>query len=157
MKHFLVLENSTGSAWTTGPCLAVDGQRPLSEDLIRYTPQGDRFELPVTTAINLAHEKTEREIARKLKDHSPSANVYFDLVTIEGELKLRNFDTKAADLSIANPVPGKPTVADGGSISLDSERLKLLERQGVIRWQIKLAPGEQKTIRYEYERYVPSN
>lgn len=157
MKHYLVLENDTGSAWTTGPCLAVDGQRPLSEDLIRYTPQGDRFELPVTTAINLAHEKTEREIDRQLKAHSPNDHVYFDLVTIEGEIKLRNFDAKAIDLAITNPVPGKPTVAEGGTISLDPDRLKLLERQGTIRWQLKLAPGEQKTLQYKYERYVPSN
>lgn len=83
--------------------------------------------------------------------------MYYDLVTIEGELKLRNFDTETVDLSITNPVPGKTISAEGGTDSLDPDRLKLLECQGTIRWQLQLAPGEQKTLRYKYERYVPSN
>ena len=156
MRHFLVLENDASSAWTTGPCLALDGQRPLSEDLLYYTPKGGKTELQVTTAINVAHTKTEREIDRELKAHSPRSNSYFDLVTLEGKLQLRNFDPLPIDVIIDNPVPGKPTIAEAGQISLSSNQLKLTERNGSIRWSLKLEPGEQKTLTYQYERYVPS-
>ena len=61
MEHSLVLHNQTDTAWTTGPCLALSADRPLSEDLLKYTPKGGRGELPVTAAINVAHEKSERE------------------------------------------------------------------------------------------------
>ena len=71
MEHSLVLLNQTTSAWTTGPCLALNEDQPLSEDLLKYTPKGGRGELPVTTAINVAHDKSEREIDRKLKAYSP--------------------------------------------------------------------------------------
>jgi len=158
MDHSLVLSNQTDSAWTTGPCLALSEDRPLSEDLLKYTPKGSRGELPVTAAINIAHDKTEREVERKLKAHSPSHEVYFDLVTLEGKLKLHNFEKRAVDVIIANPIPGKPLTADlGGQLSVDSAKLRLLEREGTVRWHLKLEPGEEKTLTYQYERYVPSN
>ena len=57
MEHSLVLLNQTDSAWTTGPCLALNGDQPLSEDLLKYTPKGGRGELPVTTAINVGQRQ----------------------------------------------------------------------------------------------------
>jgi hypothetical protein len=158
MEHALVLHNRTDTAWTTGPCLAVSAERPLSEDLLKYTPKGGNGELPVTAAINIAHEKTEREIDRKLKAHSPARDVYLDLVTLEGKLKLRNFEKRPVEIVITNAVPGKPIKADqDGAISVDSTRLQLLERAGSVRWSVQLEPGEEKTLTYQYERYVRSN
>ena len=158
MTHSLVLQNSTDTAWTTGPCLAVSAGRPLSEDLIRYTPKGSNGELPVTAAINVAHDRTEREIERKLKAHSPSNNVHLDLVQLEGTLSIRNFEKDTVKLVIRNPVPGKPVSAEqDGVISVDSSKLILRERAGAIRWEVTLDPDEKKTLTYEYERYVPSN
>lgn len=84
--------------------------------------------------------------------------MYYDLVTLEGKLQLRNYEKRPVEILITNPVPGKPTTADAkGAISVDSSKLKLLERQGAVRWTLKLAPGEEKTLTYQYERYVPSN
>jgi hypothetical protein len=158
MEHSLLLNNQTDSAWTTGPCLALSEDRPLSEDLLKYTPKGSLGELLVTAAINIASDKSEREIERKLKAHSPSHEVYFDLVTLEGKLKLKNFEKRTVDVVIANPIPGKPLTADqGGTLSVDSTKLRLLEREGTVRWHVKLEPGEEKTLTYQYERYVPSN
>jgi hypothetical protein len=158
MQHFLVLHNSTDTAWTTGPCLALSEQRPLSEDLLKYTPKGSNGELPVTTAINVGSEKSEREIDRKLKAHSPSHNVYLDLVILEGTLRLRNYEKRDVQIIVTNPVPGKPTEASAeGRISVDSTKLQLLQRAGSISWSIELKPGEEKTVTYTYERYVRSH
>ena len=158
MEHFLVLRNTTDTAWTTGPCLALSAGRPLSEDLLKYTPKGAGGELPVTTAINIAHEKTEREIDRQLNAHSPAPNVNYDLVTLEGKLQLRNYEERALEIVITDPIPGKPTVADrDGAVSIDPTKLKLLEREGSVRWNVKLEPGQETTLTYQYERYVPSH
>lgn len=158
MEHSLVLHNDTATAWTTGPCLILSGDRPLSEDLLKYVPKNGRGELPVTAAINVAHDKTEREVDRKLKAHSPSHNVHFDLVALEGRLRLRNFEARPVDLALTVNIPGKPTAADqGGEISIHPGKLRLLEREGAIQWRLKLEPGEEKMIAYRYERYVPSN
>jgi hypothetical protein len=124
---------------------------------LKYTPKGGNGELPVTAAINVAHDKTEREIDRKLKAHSPTRDVYLDLVTLEGKLRLRNFEKRTVEIVIANPIPGKPITADqNGAISVDPTKLQLLEREGSLRWNVKLEPGEEKTLTYQYERYVKS-
>lgn len=158
MEHSLVLHNDTGTAWTTGPCLVLSGDSPLSEDLLQYVPKNGRGELPVTAAINVAHDKSEREIDRKLKAHSPSREVYIDLVTLEGTLRLRNFETRPVEIQIAAHVPGKPLKADQeGRLSVNPDKLRLLEREGSIDWRLKLGPGEEKSLTYQYERYVPSN
>jgi hypothetical protein len=158
MSHSLLLHNATDTAWTTGPCLALSHDRPLSEDLLKYTPKGAKGELPVTAAINVAHSKTEREADRKLKAHHVPNNVYYDLVTLEGELALHNFEKRTVTITITNPVPGKPLQAgENGRLQTDPSKLKLEEREGTVRWTIKLEPGEKKTLKYKYERYVRSS
>jgi len=158
MTHSLVLHNSTDTAWTTGPCLALSDERPLSEDMLNYTPKGAGGELPVTAAINIAHGKTERESDRKLKAHHVPQHTYFDLVTLEGELSLHNYEDRAVEIVISNPVPGKPlSASDGGSLRTDPAKLKLEEREGAISWRLKLEPGERKKLTYSYERYVRSS
>ena len=39
----------------------------------------------------------------------------------------------------------------------DPTKLQLLERSGSIRWQLTIKPGESKSLRYKYERFVPSS
>ena len=157
MRHLLQLHNDSNTAWTTGPYLAVSGGRPLSEDLLKYTPKGGRAEIPVTAAINIASSKREYESDRQLKAHQPDKYKFWDLVTLSGELKLRNFEKRPVEIVIDVKVPGKPMKAsDKGQLATDSTRLKLLERAGTISWTISLKPGEDKTLTYSYQRYVPT-
>ncbi len=158
MQHFLVLQNDTDTAWTTGPLLAVSSDQPLSEDLLKYTPRGGRCEVPVTASVNIASDKTESEVDRKFKAHSPEEHKFLDLVTLDGELKLRNFEKREVEIVITNAVPGKPiSASDDGAQTADPTKLQLLERQGTIRWTLKLKPGDTKLLKYKYERYVPSS
>jgi hypothetical protein len=157
IKHFLVLQNSTDSPLTTGPCLVVSNRNAVSEDLLKYIPNGSSGELPVTTAVNISHEQKETEIDRKLKSYQPNNNFFVDLVTMKGELKLRNYGKKAVEIKIELDLQGKPlTASDNGIISLNTGNLKLLERTGTITWDLQLNPDEPKSIEYQYERYVPS-
>jgi len=158
MRHMMVLHNDTDSAWTTGPCLAVSERRPITEDMLKYTPKGGSCELPVTVSVNVAHRQTENEVSRKLKVHEPSYHFYVDLVVIEGRLEIRNFEKKTIDVVIVASVPGRPLIAsDNGSLSTNPTKLKLTERAGTVGWHIRPKPGETKTLTYKYERYVPSH
>lgn len=155
--HFLVLQNDTDTPWTTGPCLATSDGSALSQDLLKYVPKGGSGEIPVTTAINIAHDRKETEVDRKLKAHQPSNNYYLDLVTLDGELTLKNYGRIPADLIIDLSLTGKPlTASDDAAIGLDTENLKLTERTGMLQWHITVNPGETKTLTYQYERYIPS-
>ena len=157
LRHFLVLHNNTDTAWTTGPYLAVSADRPLSEDLLKYTPKKGNCEIPVTQAINIAHAETRTEIDRQLKAHTPRNGYYIDLVTLQGEIKLRNFEKTTVDIVVTTTVPGRPVSAtDEGTIRKDPTKLKLTDRQGTITWRITLQPAETKTITYKYDQYVSS-
>jgi hypothetical protein len=157
MRHFLVLHNITDTAWTTGPYLAVSSDQPLSEDLLKYTPVGGKCEIPVTHAVNIAHEQTESEIDRKLKAHSPNHNRHLDLVTLEGKLKIRNFESDTVKIIISVSVQGKPTFAsDDGSMRADPTKLELTKRAGTAEWAVELNANQTKTLTYKYERYVSS-
>lgn len=158
VQHFLTLMNSTPTPWTTGPCLALSDGSPLSEDVLKYTPRGSEGELQVTTAINIAHEQSEEEVDRQLKAHEPRPSEYLDLVTIAGEIQLKNFEPKPVQLVVETPILGRPVAADhDASIQMDATKLRLVERTATIRWRLSLEPGEQVVLSYRYERYVPSN
>jgi hypothetical protein len=158
IKHLLMLENRSRTPWTTGPCLALSGILPLSEDVLKYTPAGGSGELPVTTAINLSHSVNEEEIDRELKAHSPRNNEFYDLVKVRGSIRLRSFEAAPVEVEVSLPVEGRPTKGDDEAvIRMDATRLRLLDRAGTISWNVTLAPREEKTLHYEYERYVPSH
>ncbi len=158
IEHFLQIQNDETGALTTGPCLAISGNQPLSEDLLKYVPKNGKGHFPVTTAVNVVTDVIETEADRKLKAYSPSDRVNLDLVTIKGELRLRNFENSPAAVQITSRVVGKPlTASDKGIVAADPTKLTLREREGTIRWSVELKPGESKSLTYEYERYVPSN
>jgi hypothetical protein len=158
IEHRLSLENNTGTPWTTGPCLALSGSQPLSEDVLKYTPVQARGELTVTTAINIAKQFKESETDRKLKAHEPQSNQFFDLVTITGTIRLKSFEKKPVDIRITKTVLGKPIHANkDGVIRIDSEKLRLVERNGTIEWNLALEPGQEYELEYSFDRFVPSN
>lgn len=157
LQHFLVLHNQTDTAWTTGPCLALGSSGPLSEDTLKYVPKNGSGELPVTTAINVVQDRTESELDRKLRAHEAGKDFWLDLVTLQGELKIRNFEKTAITVVVTTKVPGKPlSASDDGTLNTNTDKLQLIEREGAVRWKVKLEPGETKALTYKYERYVPS-
>ena len=156
LEHFIVLENNTDSSFTTGPCLVMSNDRALSEDLLKYTPKGGSGEIAVTTAINIAKSQKEKETARALKSYNVY-DTYYDLVTLEGELKLRNYDKKNVDVTIELKIIGEPvSTSDDAEIALNTDNLKLMERTASATWHVTLKPGDTKTFNYSYKRYVPS-
>lgn len=155
LRHVLRLANNTGTPWTTGPCLAVSEGSPLSEDMLKYTPKGAWGELPVTTAINIAHESDEREEERKFKAHTISSGHHLDLVTLEGELSIKNYEERAIEVAVEKAVVGKPlSASDEGRMNVDTSELALSKRRGSIEWTITVDAGASKKLTYTYERYV---
>ena len=146
IQHFLVLQNDTDSAWTTGPCLALSNDQPLGEDLLRTRRAAGSCEIPLTTSVNVAHARQEEETDRKFKVLLPAKDVSLDLVTLGGVLKLENFEQREVDVVITNPVPGRPiSASDGGVTRVDPTRLKLVERSGSIRWTLeKYLPASRR-------------
>lgn len=159
VQHRLVLLNQTATPWTTGPCLVLSPERqPLSEDILYYTAKGARCELPITAAVNMMTKRNETETARKTKAYSPNNDYeFYDIVTLNGELELQSFEKNTVEVIVEATVPGTPTeLGEGGTASMNPDKLRLLEKEATVRWKFEMKSGEKKTIPYVYERYVPS-
>ena len=138
--------------------LGIEQRSAAGRRLVALHAARRRCEIPLTTSVNVAHARQEEETDRKFKVLLPAKDVSLDLVTLGGVLKLENFEQREVDVVITNPVPGRPiSASDGGVTRVDPTRLKLVERSGSIRWTLKIPPGESKMLKYQYERYVPSN
>ena len=158
LQHSLILFNDSDSPFTTGPFVAVSGSRPLAQDLLKYTPKGGQCELPITAAVNVATDKEEMEADRKIKAlPDTTRGHHFDLVTLNGNLKIRNFEKRAIDIVISVKVPGKPlSASDAGIVTTNAEKLILTEREGRVTWKLTVEAGAAKQVDYKYERYVPT-
>lgn len=158
VRHLLSLENSTALPWTTGPCLTLSEGKPLSEDILKYTPARGRGELTVTTAVNTFQSVKESEIDRQLNAHSPSSGQNFDLVKLQGTIKLLSHEKQPISIRVRRAISGKPLQASHNGVSnLDSEYLRLVDRRGTVEWNLTLKPNEEVVLDYVYERYVSSN
>jgi hypothetical protein len=158
LTHHLVLFNDIETPLTTGPFVAVSGNRPLAQDLLKYTPKSGQCEIPLTSAINVATARDESEVDRKLKALTDaSRSKHFDLVTLSGLLKVRNFEKRPVEVIVTAKIPGKPlSASDGGTLITDATKLVLTEREGRITWKVTVEPGATKQLEYQYERYVPT-
>lgn len=152
MEHFLILKNDTNWNWTTGSCIAVSDGRPIAQDVLKYVPAGSPGQLVLTESINFGQSHEKEEVSRETK---PLNGTTFNLVQLKGTIRVKNFESKEAEIEILCPVDGKAlTASDDGKITLNAEDLRLTERKSQIQWRVKLGAGETKELTYTYERYV---
>jgi hypothetical protein len=108
--------------------------------------------LPITAAINVATTREESETDRKIKSLTDTYHhKNFDLVTVQGTLKVRNFEKRAVDVVIAAKVTGKPlSASDAGVLTTNAQKLVLTEREGTVTWKLSVEPGATTSVEYRY-------
>jgi hypothetical protein len=152
--HSIRLKNSTKFPWTSAPALVVSGDKPVSQDTLTYTQKGANSTLRVTIATDIRASHEEREVARQPEiNHRRGYN--YDLVTVEGKLKVKNYKMKPVHLAISKTLRGKTelqsdlgkTVQLGEGIESDNPRSRLT-------WEISLAPGQERVVTYRYRIWV---
>lgn len=152
--HSIRLKNSTKFPWTSAPALVISGGKPVSQDTLTYTQKGATSTLRITVATDLRASHEEREVARQQElNHRRGYN--YDLVTVEGRLKVKNYKSKEVHLAIGKTLRGKTefqsdmgkTVQLGEGIESDNPKSRLT-------WEITLAPGQERLVTYRYKIWV---
>jgi len=116
--HQIVLTNNTTFPWTTGAAMIMQGNQPLAQELLTYTPPKDDVRVPVTVSVDTRGSITEKEINRELKSIQWEGYQY---AKIERELKLDLCNNKSIEIEaeITLRVGGKVTKAtNDGQITL---------------------------------------
>ena len=151
----LRLKNQTGMPWTTAPAISFREWKPMGQDMLTFTPVNGENILRVTPATEVIGTHTLEEKSREKTQLRYSGSMYdFDLVTVEGTIKLRNLKKDTVEVVINRDLVGEAlTTTDDGKISRQGFNLQAINPNSVVKWNLKVPPGE-KEIRYTYKIYV---
>jgi len=153
--YSLRLKNETGMPLTTAPAITFRDWKPLGQDLIRFTPIGGENILRVSPATEVIGTHTLEEKTRETVTLKTNGSNYsFDLITVEGTMKIRNVKKQAVEMVITRNINGEVISAtDGGKIKREGFNLASLNPNSVVKWNVTVPPGE-KEIKYTYKVYV---
>ena len=159
--HQILLTNNTNLPWTTGAAMIMQGNQPLAQELLTYTPPKDEVRVPVTVSVDTRGSLTEKETGRELKSIQWDGINY---ARIDKELKLDLCNNKpvAIEAEITLRVGGKVEKASSdGEITLGAfDQADWVQYNGhpavnnssTVVWKVKLKPGEnfEPTVAYHY-------
>jgi len=153
--YALRLKNQTGMPWTTAPALSFREWKPIGQDMLSFTPIGGENILRVTPATEIIGTHTLEEKSRvQAQIRYGGSTVSFDLVTVEGTIKLRNIKKEAVELVLTRNLVGEVVSAtDAGKISREGLNLQAVNPNSIVKWNVSLPSGE-KEIKYTYKIYV---
>lgn len=162
--HTLRLENKTKQPWTTAPLLVLNAngtpgeRRPISQDLLTYTPVGGKTYVKMTEALEVKVEQAERETKRESAAWTDKRHgIVFDLVTVEGKVKVKNFKDKQLDLRIQRTIVGNLLKT---SVNWQKEEVinpnNPRNRNTNVCWETPIKADSELEITYTYEVYVPA-
>lgn len=151
----LRIKNQTGMPLTTAPAISFKEWRPMGQDLLAFTPINGETVLRVTPATEVigTHrlEEKSRVTEQKLINRR---TVTFDLVTLEGAIKVNNVRKQPVEIALTRTVSGQvTTISDNGTMSREGLNLQAINPNSIVKWNLTIPPGE-KEIRYTYKVYV---
>ena len=159
--HQIVLTNTTNLPWTTGAAMLMQGNQPLSQELLTYTPPKDEVRVPVTVSVDTRGTITEKEVGRELKALQWEG---YNYARIDKELKLDLCNNKAIeiDAEITLHLGGKvdEVTHDGEVVLTGFNAADWVQYQGhpavnnssQVTWKGHLKPGDklEPTVRYHF-------
>jgi hypothetical protein len=153
--YALRLKNQTGMPWTTAPALSFREWKPIGQDMLSFTPVGGENILRVTPATEVIGTHTLEEKSREQTQLRYGGSTYeFDLVTVEGTIKLRNIKKEPVEVVLTRNVVGEVlSAADNGKITREGLNLQAVNPNSVVKWNLTV-PGGEKEIKYSYKIYV---
>jgi len=152
--HCIRLKNSTKFPWTSAPAMVISGTRPISQDTLPYTPKAASSDLKITIATDIRSSHEEREATRR-QNVERRRGYNYDLVTVEGTLKVKNYKSKDVRLNIGKTLRGEvESLTDGGKAVKLGEAIQTDNPMSRLTWEITLRPDEARTITYRYKVWV---
>jgi len=159
--HQIELTNPTNLPWTTGAALIMQGQQPLSQELLTYTPPKNEVRVPVTVSVDTRGMFDEKEVGRELNAVAWAGYPYARIVK-EASLHLCNNKPVEIDVEITLRLGGKVTEAShDGKVTLggfeaadwrDYQGHPAVNNSSKVTWRLKLKPGEtfEPAVSYHY-------
>jgi hypothetical protein len=143
--------------------MIMQGNQPLAQELLTYTPPKDEVRVPVTVSVDTRGSLSEKETSRELRSLQWEG---YNYARIDKEMKLHLCNNKPIDIEaeITLRVGGKVNKAShDGSITLGSFNAAdwvqyhghpAVNNSSTIVWKVKLKPGENFEPVVNYHHYT---
>ena len=152
--HCCRMWNTMNMPWTTAPAEFIKDGRFTGQDTCYYTAPGAKATIRINRAMNVVAEEAEFEVTRT-RNASRFYGSSYDLVTVKGELKVRNRQRKQVKIEITKHLSG--TVKEMAPEAKDVPTVKGLKKVNTrhdLIWEISLKPDEEVKLVYTYDVYV---
>ena len=159
--HSLKLNNQTKYPWTAGLCFVVNAEKgskkPISQDLITYTPIKGNNSLKLTESSDIKVSQTERESERKTNVRK-WGDIQFDKITVDAEIKIKNYKAKDVKMNITRLVSGELLKSSADWKKTDKINYSnYLNKTTAVIWETNVKAGDEKLIKYSYTIVVRAN
>lgn len=159
--HSLKVVNDTRYPFTTGAAMVVKNQqdtKPISQDRLNYTPIGGHSFIKLTEAPDVHIKQAEKAVKREesVRKETFNRNTYFyDLLTITGQIEIKNYKAQKIDLNIRRTILGD--LQESSVEWLKAERINAaggLNELTDVCWETSVDAGAELKITYTYQIYV---
>ena len=152
--HSLKLQNTTDVPWTTAPGETVSDGQILGQDMLRYTPKGGEQILRITRAAGVKTDRAEFETGRE-RNARQFRGYHYDLVTVEGHLKVTNYKDKTITLEVTKTLSGEvKSTSPEADVETPSTGLRDVNPTNELTWTFDLEAGGSKELTYTCDVYV---
>jgi hypothetical protein len=149
--HSLEIKNSASVPLTTAPITVVNEKDQfVAQDDLNYTPVGAPSTIKLSKAVDIIMKNVEEESTRTDNAKKIGKKIYSS-IKLKGTITVQNYQSKEVTVCATKEL--------SGDVSTASENGKIVKHKGSaninpytqIKWDIKLASNEKKTLTYEYE------
>ena len=159
--HQVIITNNTNLPWTTGAAMITQGDQPLAQELLTYTPPKDECRVPVTIAVDARGNFDEHETGRDLNALSWDGYQYAKIAK-QANVHLCNNKNVPIDVEMTLRVGGKVIEAsEDGQIVLGAFRAEdwanyrghpAVNNSSTVTWKATLKPGQtiEPVVSYFY-------
>jgi hypothetical protein len=151
--HSIEIKNSASVPLTTAPITIINEKEQfLAQDQLNYTPIGAPSTIRLSKAVDIIMKNAEEESTRT-DNAKKIGKVIYSSIKLKGKITIENFQNKEVTVSATKELSGDVSIAsDSGKIIKHKGAVKL-NPYTIIKWDVKLAANEKKTVSYEYEVY----
>jgi hypothetical protein len=152
--HSCRLVNNMNMPWTTAAAEFVTAGNFTGQDICYYTAPGAETTVRINRAMNVLAEKAELEMDRQ-RNAARFHGYSYDLITVKGELKLRNRMDRDVTVEITKNLSGEVLESMPQAEDIPTARgLKQVNPRHILIWKIDLKADREEKISYTYEVYV---
>jgi len=157
--HSIKLKNISKSPWTTGTAMIVKKDKrfvkPVAQNMMKYTPVTANAFLKITTSPDIQIVEEDREV-KKIRSALKKYGYFYDLVTVKGTIKVKNYKREKIKLEIKKTIMGalKKSNKKWNIIKRFNDYGYSINSTNDVSWNISLKPNEEKVINYNYKIYL---